>query len=171
MQNMTARTIFAVVGCVLALGVYAQDKSRAGLSSGDRSFVMQAMNGGMTEIELSKIALQNGAKADVKAFAQRLVEDHEKAGKELQALAAKLGAAPPKPPKQTDLKRFAQLKGDKLDSAYVERMVKDHKATIALFQKQAKSGRSEELKQFASNTLPTLQGHLKMAMTLAEKSK
>lgn len=174
MHYAAARVIFAVVGFSFAFGAYAQDKSGYGgkLSSSDRSFIMQATNGGMAEVELSRIALQNGAKADVKAFAQRLVEDHEKAGKELEMISAKLGAAPPKPMgKQDDMKRFAELKGEKLDQAYVERMVRDHKGTIALFEKQANSGDSDELRQFASKTLPVLKEHLKMALALAEKRK
>jgi len=175
MRYATARLICAVLGFSTVAAVYAQDKSspREKLSSNDRSFIMQATNGGMAEIELSRIAAQNGARADVKAFAQRLVEDHGKAGKELEAISAKLGAAPPKPTaaQQGDMKRFAELKGEKLDQAYVERMVRDHKGTIALFEKHAKSGDSPELKQFASQTLPVLKEHLKMVLALAEKKK
>lgn len=50
-------------------------------------------------------------------------------------------------------------------------MVRDHKGTIALFEKQAKSGDSGELKQFAGNTLPILKEHLSMVLALAEKKK
>ena len=121
MNFAVARIIFAVLGLSFAFGGYAQDKSSGDrkVSSSDRSFIMQATNGGMTEIELSRIALKNSANADVKAFAQRLVEDHGKAGKELEAISAKLGATPPKtdPKQQGDMKRFAELKGEKLDKA------------------------------------------------------
>ena len=174
MHYTAARVIGLVFALSFAFTAAAQDKSSAAakVSSKDRSFIMQAMNGGMQEIELSKIALQNGASADVKAFAQRMVEEHEKAGKELEMISAKLGAAPPKPAgTQNDLKRLAKLKGAKLDSVYVERMVNGHKGAIALFEKQAKSGRAEELKQFAGKALPVLQEHLKAALALAEKGK
>lgn len=81
---------------------------------------------------MSKVALQNGASSDVKAFAQRMVEEHEKAGKELEMISAKLGAAPSKSAgKQSDLTRLAELKGAKLDGVYVERMVNGHKGAIA----------------------------------------
>ena len=50
-------------------------------------------------------------------------------------------------------------------------MVKDHEKAVALFQKQAKSGDSPELKEFASKTLPTLQDHLKMARDLSPQKK
>ena len=38
-------------------------------------------------------------------------------------------------------------------------------------QKQAQKGDSDELKQFAGKTLPTLQEHLKMARNLTQQKK
>lgn len=175
MLYATARVTFALLGFSFALGAYAQDKSSSDrkLSNNDRSFIMQATGGGMTEVELSKIALQNSATPDVKAFAQRMVEDHEKAGKELGMISAKLGAAPPQPMGKptADIKRFGELKGVMLDKAYVGKMVNGHKGAIALFEKQAKSADADELKQFASKALPVLKEHLKSALALAEKGK
>lgn len=175
MRYAAARLIFALLGFSFALGAYAQDKSTSNrpLSSGDRSFIMQASNGGMTEVELSRIVLRNGASTDVKAFAQQMVEDHEKAGKELGMISAKLGATPPKPMGKptADIRRFGELKGAMLDKAYVGKMVDGHKGAIALFEKQAKSGDSQDLKQFANKTLPVLKEHLKSALALAEKGK
>lgn len=49
-------------------------------------------------------------------------------------------------------------------------MVKEHKEAVDLYQKEAKSGKTEELKSFASETLPTLQEHLKMAQDIAQKT-
>ncbi len=175
MHYIAARVIGAVFALSFAFTAGAQDKSSAAgkASSKDRSFIMQATGGGMVEVELSKIALQNGANTEVKAFAQRMVEDHGKAGKELEMISAKLGVTPPKPmvAQHADIKRFAQLKGEKFDKAYVERMVRDHKGTVALFEKQVRRGDSGELKQFANSTLPVLKGHLMMVLALAEKGK
>jgi putative membrane protein len=42
-------------------------------------------------------------------------------------------------------------------------MVKDHETDIAAFQKEANAGKDDSLKSFASETLPTLQDHLKQA--------
>jgi putative membrane protein len=175
MHYTAARVIFAVIGLGFAFAAGAQNMaSPAGkASSKDRSFIMQATGGGMVEVELSKLALQNGASSDVKAFAQRMVGDHGKAGMELEMISVKLGVTPPKPmvAQHADMKRFGELKGEKFDKAYVERMVRNHKGTVALFEKQAKSGDSGELRQFASNTLPVLKEHLTMVLALAEKKK
>ncbi len=42
-------------------------------------------------------------------------------------------------------------------------MVKDHEATVAMFQKEINSGKDAEAKAFAEKTLPIIQGHLEMA--------
>jgi putative membrane protein len=65
--------------------------------------------------------------------------------------------------------RLSQLHGAEFDRAYMQDMVKDHKNDIAEFQKEANRGKNEDLKSFASETLPTLQEHLKMAQNTAAK--
>jgi putative membrane protein len=48
-------------------------------------------------------------------------------------------------------------------------MVKDHEKAVALFQKEADTGKDAEAKAFAAKTLPTLQGHLEMARSMMSK--
>src|SRR5438105_13462235 len=52
-------------------------------SSADRDFMTKAAVGGMEEVELGRLATQKAANADVKAFGQRMVADHSRAGDEL----------------------------------------------------------------------------------------
>lgn len=82
------------------------------------------------------------------------------------------GAAPPKANRKqpADLRRFAELKGEKLDKAYAGKMVDGHKSTIALFETQAQRADAAELKQFAGTALPVLKEHLK-ALALADNGK
>src|SRR5206468_1822242 len=53
------------------------------------SFLTDAAEGGMTEVELGKLAQQKSKNPDVKKFGQMLVEDHSKANAEVKALAGK----------------------------------------------------------------------------------
>jgi putative membrane protein len=46
-------------------------------------------------------------------------------------------------------------------------MVADHKKDVAEFQKESSAARDPEIKSFASQTLPTLQEHLKQAQSIA----
>jgi putative membrane protein len=41
--------------------------------------------------------------------------------------------------------------------------VRDHETDIALFRHEANEGKDASMKSFATETLPTLQDHLKMA--------
>ena len=50
-------------------------------------------------------------------------------------------------------------------------MVSDHKTTVSLFQKEAKSGKDGDLQAFAGKTLPTLQEHLKSAQDINGNTK
>jgi putative membrane protein len=173
MNQAFSRTLLAALALTLATGIYAADKKGDGkLSANDRNFVTTAAEDGHAEVELGKLAQQNGSSPAVKQFGQRMIDDHTKAGKELETIATKLGMTPPKEPgskQQADIKKFSKLTGEKFDREYADHMVKDHEKAVALFEKQAKNGDAAELKAFASKTLPTLQEHLKMARDLNAK--
>jgi len=175
MRHAFTRTLVAVFALAFACGASAADKKGdRKLSSGDRHFITEAAEDGMAEVELGKIAQQNASSAEVKQFGQRMTDDHSKAGQELEGIAAKLGASLPKQAGGKHAKMVKELSkktGAKFDHEYAEAMVKDHEKAVSLFEKQAKKGDSEDLKQFASKTLPVLQEHLKMARALKSQTK
>ncbi|MFN2391144.1 MAG: DUF4142 domain-containing protein [Pyrinomonadaceae bacterium] len=47
-----------------------------------------AAPGGMAEVELGEMAAGKSQNAEIKAFGQKMVEDHSKAGEEFKQLAA-----------------------------------------------------------------------------------
>jgi putative membrane protein len=175
MNQALGRAALAALALVFVTGVHAADKKGDGkLSGNDRNFVTTAAQDGMAEVELGKIAQQNGSSAAVKQFGQRMVDDHSKANKELEDIATKVGMTPPKDPgskHQADIKKFSKLTGEKFDREYAAHMVKDHEKAVALFRKQAKGGEAEALKAFAAKTLPNLEEHLKMARELSGQKK
>ena len=52
--------------------------------------------------------------------------------------------------------------------AYIGQAVKDHEATVALFEGESRSGKDAELKAWAARTLPMLREHLRVARDLAK---
>src|SRR5215475_12924329 len=60
------------------------------LTEVDWTFAAQASTGGKHEVELGRIAAQQASNADVKAFANRMVQDHSKAGDELMQITNRL---------------------------------------------------------------------------------
>jgi len=136
----------------------------AAVAGGDRTFVMEAAKGGMAEVALGQLAQQRGSSDAVKQFGSRMVDDHTKANDELKQIAMGKGItlADATPPKDAQARKLEGLSGAAFDREYMTKMHADHRKTIALFEKEAQSGRDPELKAFAAKTLPTLQEHLKM---------
>jgi len=54
------------------------------------------------------------------------------------------------------------------DQAYANNQVKAHEATIEIFEDEIKNGNDEQLKTFATETLPKLKAHLEQAKALAK---
>ena len=142
-------------------------------TSADERFVLQAAEGGMMEVAKGKLAAQKGAHEGVKQFGQKMVDDHTKAGDELKAIASgksiTLPGETPTSPMQAIVAKLEKLEGAAFDRAYVEDQVRDHEKTIALFEREAKTGTDTELKAFAEKTLPTLKEHLTAVRDLKSK--
>lgn len=135
-------------------------------SSADNKFAREAATGGMEEVELGKIAVRNASNEKVKAFGQRMVDDHSKANDQLMMVASKNNITLPTSldsKQKSEVDRLSALSGAGFDRAYMRDMVKDHEKDIAGFQKESSSGMNPDLKNFATTTLPILQMHLQMA--------
>ena len=154
-----------------ATGSAAAKNSHA-LSADDRHFATKAAEAGMAEVDLGKLAEQKAQNADVRNFGARMVEDHSKANDRLKQIVATKDMTLPArldSSGQKTLDKLTKLSGEKFDHAYISKQVSDHKKVIKEFQKEAKSGNDKDLRAFASNTLPTLEEHLRLAQS-AEKS-
>jgi putative membrane protein len=145
-------------------------KTAAGMTASDSSFMKKAADGGMAEVELGKLAAEKGSSPEVKDFGQRMVDDHSKANEQLKLLASQKHVDLPQQPtaKHAATKaKLEKLSGQDFDKAYVAEMVKDHKQDVAEFQRESKNAHDDDLKSFASQTLPTLQDHLKQIQKVA----
>lgn len=95
-----------------------------------------------------------------------MVTDHTKANEKLTALAAQDGftvSMGPTSTQQAAINHLKALQGPSFDSAYKTMMLDDHQKTVALFKAEAASGANMDLREFAKDTLPTLENHLAMA--------
>jgi putative membrane protein len=139
------------------------------LNSRDRDFVMDAAIGGMMEVELGRIATQQGMSDSVKQFGQRMVDDHSKANAELTSLAASKGITLPTTldeKHRAQVNKFSSMSGAEFDRAYTKLMVSDHNKDVSEFEKESSRGTDPQVKAFATQTLPTLKEHLQMAKAL-----
>jgi putative membrane protein len=141
------------------------------MSKADAKMLSDLAEANIAEIQTGKLALEKGKNEQARSFAQKMIDEHTAALKELQTLAQSKGV---KLPEDTDLHHKAiatalkPLNGDTFDSQYVKRVgVDDHERTVALLQKVQKGAQDPELKAMAGKMLPTVQQHLQMAQKLS----
>lgn len=137
----------------------------------DSRFAKEAAQGGMAEVKLGQLAQDKGSNDAVKSFGKRMMDDHSKANDKLKDAASKDNVTLPtdvSAKDQATYDKLSKLNGAAFDRAYAKDMVKDHQTDVSQFQKEASAGKSDSLKGFASETLPTLQAHLKEAKEMAK---
>ena len=135
----------------------------------DEDFVKKAAMGGIAEVDAGKLAQQKGDSDAVKQFGAQMVADHSRTNDELKQIATSKKMTVPTetdPAHKAAEKKLEAKSGAAFDQAFKAQMVADHKATITLFEREAKNGSDSDLRAFAAKTLPGLQEHLKMAQAL-----
>lgn len=93
-------------------------------------------------MQLGKLAADRAQSEEVKKFARRMVDDHQKAYDEVQKLAESKNVSVPSEvsaTKQKDHDRLSKMSGADFDRAYMQAMVKDHNHDVKTFQDKAKN--------------------------------
>ena len=138
-------------------------------SKADRSFAKKASAANLAEVKLGKLALAQGTNSAVKAFGQRMIDDHSAANQKLDAIANDKSISVAQAPNAAQKKEYDKLKslhGDAFDHEYAKKAVADHHKAIQLFTKEKNHGTDPALRGYASQTLPTLKEHLSLAVKL-----
>ncbi len=176
-KYLNSHVALAAFGSILLVsGAFAQQNAGTAnrMTTSDSTFATKAAEGGLAEVQLGNLAKDHAASADVKTFAERMVTDHTKANEELTKVAGGKGITLPTSMNSKDqatYDRLAKLNGAAFDRAYMQDMVTDHRGDVNEFKREADRGSDNDLKGFASKTLPTLQEHLTMAESTQTKIK
>ena len=148
--------------------------STLGIAPKTEDFIKEAAMSDMTEIEAAKIAEQKG-NADEKKFAAMMVTDHTKTSTELKSMVTgEMKSAIPSALDDASEKKLAKLRDAKPEdfaATYDPMQVSAHKDAVSLFERYAKGGDNNALKEWAGKTLPGLQHHLEMAQDLDKNRK
>ncbi len=163
--------ILTFLGCWAVFGHQETSpvSSSAQAAMTDEAFAKEAASGGMAEIKLGKLALDQGSSEAVKSFGTRMVAEHTKAADQLKNAAAREHINLPSDLSSKDqatYDRISKLLGADFDRAYAQYMVKDHQQDLLAFQREASHGNDEAIKGFASQTVPMIQQHLEQAKEL-----
>jgi putative membrane protein len=136
----------------------------------DKKFVKNAAEGGMAEVQLGQLAAQKATNPDVKAFAQKMVDDHTTLQNNLTPVAQRLGVTPPAKLDKKDkaeYDRLSALSGEAFDKAYVQAMVADHKKDLHDFKDEASNTSDTQLRAAAKQGAQVIEQHYQMAQKLA----
>lgn len=133
-------------------------------------FAQRAAAGDMFEIQSSQLAVDRTDGA-TKAFAQKMIDDHQKTTSQLKDLVSsgqvKVNLPNSMEKEQQDmLDKLRSLDGNDFTQQYQKDQVTAHEQAVQLFQQYGQNGDNQELSQWAQKTLPTLQDHLDMAKGL-----
>ncbi|AMM51133.1 hypothetical protein TH61_07995 [Rufibacter sp. DG15C] len=141
-------------------------------SMDDATFMMTAASSNMLEIEAGKMASQNAMNAEVKRFAQMMVDHHTKASQEQMSIASQMNVQLPTalmPMHQGMLDKLNGKTGKDFDEAYMDMMENAHKMDIALFTAKSTNAQAPTVKAFATKSLPMLKSHQDMATKIEDQ--
>ena len=146
-----------------------------GCSSGDsdgHKFLALAMDDGLAEIRLAKLALARSQDDEVKNFARRIIKDRSDLGREFNLLAVEKGVPVPSEPsaRQKALyDKLASLSGSSFDREFTRHNVSDHETDVQDFRRQAEIGTDPDVRGLAAKALKTIQIHLELSRELAQR--
>lgn len=151
------------IATALSAPALANDRRDHDLTPVTKNFITNANIGNNFEIDSSKIALDRSKDAELREFADMMVNDHMMAKEEMEA-ALPVGSDPTLG-KNYDRKHKAKLdqlkavSDAKFDAAYLAAQKEAHKESVALFGQYASKGDEPALQEFAAEKLPRLQAH------------
>jgi len=134
--------------------------------------VVRAGQSDQFEIQSSQIALQRSQNADVRAFAQRMIDDHTRASQVMMQSVQNAGITPPPPPPlpadmaaRLDMLRNASAAD--FDTVYLREQVMAHEMALALHQ-GCSTAPDASVSGVSTQMVPIIQDHLTHVRTLSD---
>ena len=147
------------------------DDNNSNLNDTDRNFMMKASYGNYNEIDAGSLASTKGNRSDVRSYGSMMVIDHTAAQNQMKTLATQKGVTNlPTGPDSVHVamkQMMMNMNGRTFDTAYMNAQVRDHQATINLFQNEISNGQDAQVKNMASTKLPIIQHHYHLADSIA----
>ncbi|MGZ8290394.1 MAG: DUF4142 domain-containing protein [Telluria sp.] len=137
------------------------------LNKADAAIVMDMARANMAEVEAGKMAVSKSQNAEVKGFAQRMIDDHSKALNDVTQLAQNKGVTMPTEPDakhKAMAAKLGKLEGEKFDREYMKKAgVEDHTKVHAALKKYEAKAKDPDVKALAAKMMPTVEQHLNAA--------
>ena len=137
------------------------------------TFMNDAAEAGMAEVEIAKLAKDRAQNPRVKNFAEMMIKDHSAANNDLMNIARSKNVTLPSTigKHQDHLEDLSKKNGAEFDKAYMKMMVNGHEDVVKDFEKCSQNGTDPDVKTFAAQKLPTLRMHLDSAKAINKALK
>jgi putative membrane protein len=140
----------------------------------DASFLQSAGQAMEAAVQLSSAVKDRTPKVAVRAYSESVIADSHQIHQRLLHLASRNGVTIPvrlNEQQSAARKQLSQTAPARLDEQYARAMISQEQQTIAQFRQEAQNGSDPLVKEFARNTLPTLQGLLSQAREIADSER
>ena len=141
-----------------AAAVDAPAEGGGGKAVDDIAFVRQATESGRKEIQSARDALLQLKNPELIRIAEMLVNDHSGANARLTKIAE--AKQWPLPAPRTPVAPPSGTASSDFDAKWTAEMIAGHERSVELYHAEAQSGEDKDLRQYASDTLPTIEHHL-----------
>ncbi|MBB5058422.1 putative membrane protein [Granulicella aggregans] len=166
---------YAFVSCaVLAASISATllPVAARAATDDDKKFLATAAQSDQNEIALSKLASDKATNPAVKAFADKMVTEHEKMTSDMKPFADSWGLTAPQGPDadhQKSLDKLNGLSGADFDKEYMSDMVSDHAKALSAFTSEAKDTKDVKFRSAVIKGKTAVAAHKNMAYDLKKK--
>jgi putative membrane protein len=143
--------------------VYSVEPAAASLSHRAKEFLRDAAQANQTEIAMANVAEARAQNSIVKDLARMMHADHSQNLSQLQAIAQAHGMSDDAAMNEWnhhEVNRLQRTEAEDFDKAYTEAMLKDHVKCIRLFNKAIADIETQDVMQYAQDTVPALYHHL-----------
>jgi len=154
----------------------AEDRAQAaadreeGQQDPAQMFIKDAYIHNLFEIQLAQLASQRAQDDQIKQFARMMVEDHTKANQQLKQIAQSASVQAEErldAVHQAKLQKAQKWPASEFGRKYIFSQVGGHTMNVLEFRYQSQNAQNEQVKQYASQTLPKLEQHLQQANKIA----
>jgi len=144
------------------------------LTSDEQQIAMKIEESHIGEMDLSRLAKERASNKDVKDYADMLLDDHEKALKDMNGILkdkrATDASAQQKPAEgKAELDKLQGMSGVAFDTEYMNAMVADHQKTLNDLQANAATVQNPDLKDYINDLTKTVSKHLEKGQDLQAK--
>ncbi len=172
MKIIALPALLALAVLPMTMPAIAQSSDQARTAHQDTEFLKAANQGSVDEIDLAQLVLKKTDDPDVKQFAQKMIDDHNKLLDDMKRFDMEAGITIPDHPSAGTLAEEAKLKilsGKTLDKAYIKAMVEDHHKDLEQFLAEEKSTAYPAFRDAVQQGAQVVRSHLEMADQDAKK--